>query len=507
MARSIHRRGINEGIEVVGAVGERISLTLNKWAKLDFFIKGTLEGSLIVQLQTPLNFFEEIGLATRVHAVLKAAVAIGLESDLTVGQIINRVTQRPEMSGPAGQLFKTIMDEIQIEGVLYGQLAVAVMAYADLIATFDIFGAEGFELVCDAGYGFIVGGGYRCYLKANIDSLRRVVQRLSDIFIYEVLREVKKLGLSRDSFFQLEFMFRNVFRLSYELGFRLKHYDNSSDPAYEIRRSVIEIFIGEGQWWILRRISQSTGTFIQNLLNNSNLRSSGDVLSLLRLIETTPMEAKELRSYTQKFVQNANQITPRIHANIINSWLQNISALWACLTLLEVLSRSFADGTSFFYGEPKVTSPIPERVRSWIYTQLQKPESEELTLNDLKNYLLGEPLSSLLDRETDVPYFLEQLYTKFFFSESPTERVRLLLNYLPESISPEDIYIEYIRSDLSLILERQLSANLKNRIGQRFTGQQEISILIQSALFPMTTIVTDHVLTSLINGNISNEDQ
>ncbi len=71
-------RGVDYGIEVLGTLGTTINLTLNEWAKFKFFLQASFEGSLKVQFQTLLNLFGDIGMMTRLQAVAKAAIAMGL---------------------------------------------------------------------------------------------------------------------------------------------------------------------------------------------------------------------------------------------------------------------------------------------------------------------------------------------------------------------------------------------------------------------------------------------
>ncbi|MEC0269074.1 hypothetical protein [Paenibacillus anseongense] len=501
----VQRRGINEGINVLGEIGANIKNVLGHWAKLDFFFVGELQASLQVQLQTPLNLFDEIGLATRLHAIAKAAIAVGIEIDLTVGQIVNRVTQRSEVKGLPEKIFRIIMEEIELEGVVYGQLAVAIMAYADLVAVFDLFDTEKFEFVFDAGYGFIVGGGYRCYVRANLHSPKRMFQRVLDPFIFETLREVKKLGLTNDQTLQLEFLFRVVFRFSYDLGKNFQQFSNSSDADTDNQNIIINIFIEEGQWWFLRRISQFGGNSIRNQLNRIRLISE-DVKPLLQLIETLPTEGTELWAYIQKWVQIIDKITPLIPVNEKSNWVQNISIMWASLSLLFPMSQRFVTGNNLYIDDPNdpVNTPIPGQVRSWINIQLQRSESNELTILDLRTYLVDTPLSLLLDREPLVQNFLNIFHTLF----STFNNIAMgLLHYKQGSISPSVSDIQSIQSGLLSIVQTQLTNNLRNRIKHQLPLQSEVLILIENSLFPLIDMVSKEVLSSVINGSYHVEDR
>ncbi|TYP76685.1 hypothetical protein [Paenibacillus methanolicus] len=500
--QSVERRGINEGVRVIGEVEGRITNILNEWADLDILGKISLEGSLAVQLQTPLNFFDQIGLAARVQAIARAAIAIGIESNITVGQIMNRVTERPEIQGIPEKLFRLVLDEIVLEGDIHAQAAIAVMAYADLIATFDIFDNKGFELVFDTGYGFLAGGGYRTYLKANIGNPQRMVQRLFDLFIFEIMNEVKAMGLSGDSLLQLEFLFRMVSRLSYDLGLRLR-FSSQSTLGDELRKTILETFIAEGQWWFYRRISQFLSVVIRNILRNNNL-GSADIEAFLRLMDSVPMELNQLRSFNQTFASYVDLITPEIPSNLQNDWLQNISALWASLSLTESLSRSFSSG-GLFITDPKVVTPIPDRIRIWINSSLQKPINEELILSDLMNYLLDAPLSLLLERESQVLTFITIF--RDLFNGTPRDVTRGLLTYISNSIPPSSSNMQSIHSNLTKIVERQFSSQIQESIKERFARQQEVSILLEASLFPMIEIIVKHALTSVMNENYRDENQ
>lgn len=483
----IRRRGVNAGISVLAQAGVRIDDALKLWNGLDFFLNARLETSLKVQFQTPLNLFEEIGLAARVQAIARAAVGVGIESDITVGQILDRVTRKPEMDGLPGQILNILMDEVEIEGVMFAQLAIAVMGYANMVISADIFGSNSFEIVFETGYGFKAGGGYRWYVRLDVDSPRRILQRLMDVFIFEILRQVKR-ELSTDQILQLEFLFRIVFRLSLDLG-------NKLEPS---KRAITRTFIEEGQWWFYRSISHFVGDEIRNVLRRNNIRSDR-ALELLDHLMTIPTEANDLEDYIEELVSDINQITSRIPSRDSVIWLRSISTLWASLTILKEMSRLFVNGSSdlFIFNSSVVVDPRSRDISSWINQQLARPIDSELTLHDLRNFLIGVPLTVFLEEKPSIANFIELF--KPYFMGTEFDIIKGLLNHPPIRNPADPLILRTLLSNLQILTERALGDSVRNSIKRVFGDRKEIRLLVDSTLLPLVDIVMNHVLPSLID--------
>lgn len=125
------RRGMNYKLGAQAMA--QINNLLNKWAELK--ILGSAEVSLLlqVQIQTPLDLFDEAGLAGRLQAVLKAAVAAGLSMNMTVKELLKILKNKPSGNGLSGELIELLLEESELEGYLYAQFAVGFMAYANFV--------------------------------------------------------------------------------------------------------------------------------------------------------------------------------------------------------------------------------------------------------------------------------------------------------------------------------------------------------------------------------------
>ncbi|MFB7816725.1 hypothetical protein ACFC0X_21420 [Paenibacillus chitinolyticus] len=219
------------------------------------------------QAQAPLDLFDEAGLAVRLQAIARLAAGIGLRPRMSVRDLTDAVGGLPDMKGAPMELFQLLLGEITIQGEMHAQAAVAIMAYANLVAsgTFlsnDGFGKPGFQYIFEAGYGFKVGGGYRAFVEVNFDNPRRLINRYAEAAITQMIAlagqstSPEQLALIRS----LEAPVIIGARLAYEIG---------ELPREQAGERSIAVIILEGQRWLLKRFRETaSNSTVQWTANN-----------------------------------------------------------------------------------------------------------------------------------------------------------------------------------------------------------------------------------------------
>ncbi|SEG55968.1 hypothetical protein [Paenibacillus sp. UNC499MF] len=303
------------------------------------------------QAQAPLDLFEEAGLAVRLQAVASLAAGIGLRPRMSIKDLTDAVGGMPDMKGAPMEMFELFLKEITIQGELHAQAAVAIMAYANLVASGTFlangeFGKPGFQYIFEAGYGFKVGGGYRAFVEVNFDNPRRLITRYAEAAITRIIASAGSgaSGMIRS----LEAPLIIGSRLAYEIG---------ELPKEQAGERSIAVIITEGQRWLLKRFAETGANGTEqwaaaNLLTALN-KHMGSKLTLYPF--TGPLEVQ----------------APENIANEINTALGRSPGT--------ALSQS--DLTAYLTAKP-------------LQTLLSRSEETRLVLNIFQNAFPGDPQAS-----------------------------------------------------------------------------------------------------------------
>ncbi|WP_051217240.1 hypothetical protein [Paenibacillus assamensis] len=245
---------VRRGVSFQETAGVGVSALFNKMKNVPIFADITGEAKVQFQAQSPLDMLEEAGVAVRLQAIARVAAGIGLKPNINIEQLRKIVTELPDMKGTPTELFNLLLEEIRINGVLYAQAAIAIMAYANLVATGSLFSDDedikpGFNMVFEAGYGFKVGAGYRGYVEVNFDSPRKLIYRYSDLAVSKMIARAEQSGLSSSQLSLIRSLQAPIVattRLALEIG------QLSKEQA--ITRS-ITIILQETQRWIISKLA------------------------------------------------------------------------------------------------------------------------------------------------------------------------------------------------------------------------------------------------------------
>ncbi|MBU7319524.1 hypothetical protein [Paenibacillus oleatilyticus] len=494
-ARSEERRGRNYelGIELLAQINNLI----NKWAQLKILVDAKASAVVQAQIQTPLDLFDEAGLAVRLRAVLEAAVAVGLSMNITMGQLAEMLKAKPQGRGLSGQLLEILLNETQLEGALFGQYAVGFMAYANFVTVGSLhknenFPEPAFQFLYEVGMGFIVGGGYRSYIHVAMPHPRRLVELFSNKLIDGIIG--KAIASQRDQAIMLGAMLRIGILVSYEISDQLS--SEISINTDEIARKVVTIV-----WRQLQRVVfLQMGLFFRNqvvsLLNRSGLPSDQTAPVLRSLQDIQPLQ---FPSYSSEMFTSVTHLASSIQEEAKKQdMLAAVSALWAAAYFITSTSQD-TGGISF----PEFSGALPTQfsleVRHWINTSLNRDKDASLTQKDLLRFLLDKPVASALqgaENISDIGKIVgptigsdaQQGIQRLFSTQAELTSTGGFRTVLSTMSRPFDDYVD-----------REISGR-SEAISNVLFDEPEIVVLFQRGLVPGIQIVSDILLPEVAKG-------
>ncbi len=480
-----YKEEVRRGFDLGGRIAAGVEALLNKWLNLRLFAEIGGEVTLRAQAQTPLDLFEEAGLAVRLQAIARLAVGVGLDFQLTVGQLIDQLERRPDVRGLPARLLMTLLSEVSLRGELYGQAAIAVMAYLDLVATGSLLSTEyrpaGFNMVFDYGMGFKAGGGYRLALRAEFARPRRLVVRVTDLLVSELIRAAargRELG-------DVEVALRLGTRLAYEVGQRLS--DRADVTSAEVSRTAIEIVVQEGQRLLFDRLAQFGRSQMAELLTGPHMRMEAEAVRLVQsLLSALPADpsGEQLAELVQA-VAKAAPAMPGIERR--RAWEQAAAMLWAAYTLRDQLAEHIREEEGRFSPTGAVGRPVPGTIAAWINAL------DSVSLEDLAGFLLEQPLTLWLERQPEAAALL-RLFTPAL-GETPVEAARALLRFQGAD-DPQEMLRDLL-GHLQALVGPRLTAQVDRLMQQSFPGQEEVKALFEYGLIPALEMAVTVVLPQL----------
>ncbi|HFU7058168.1 TPA: hypothetical protein ACGN81_005269 [Bacillus cereus] len=500
-----NKRGFYKMWELAGEAGINIDTLLKEWGKLDFFLKGSVEASVGIRGQTPLNLFdgkEQAGLALQLQAIAQAAIAIGLEIDLTISQLIEELEGRPDTDDFQTQLLGIILQETKIEGVMYAQAAIAVMAYARLIITGSFFSNEqhedgpGFKMIFDGGYGFIAGSGYRCYIQANMTNPGNLICRASDLTVTECMKKVSPFSKVRI----MEAPLQMGLRLAYTLGENLRKNFITGDPR--INQATI-IIIEEGQRWFLHQFNKFARENMQEMISRTGV-STHTAFELLNILNERVISIDEMKRNLVKIKDLSLEIAPSLPPAYQEAWLKQTSINWASMNLYINISEQQLKETIEYYSF-QGSIEIPESISIEIKKHLANPPSGLLQIEHLMIFLFENTLSALLEQQSDISYVID-IY-KTVFPGTDQEVLQHLFNFKPSNTtSPDKDTLAKLYNGLNTFYQTHMM-QIEDLLEKEIPANTELVYVLTHSILPSLALILDVVIPEMLNGFQSGEDK
>ncbi|WP_217558040.1 hypothetical protein [Paenibacillus sp. GbtcB18] len=494
-AKSEQRRGVDYAL---GAeFRKQINELLNKWAQLKILVEAKVSATAQVKIQTPLDLFDEAGFAARLQIVLEAAVAAGLNMNLTMGQLAEILKARPEGKGLSGQLLELLLNETKLEAALFGQYAIGFMAYANFVTVGSLhkneeFPEPSFQFLYEAGMGFIVGGGYRSYIHMKMPDPRHLVQIFSDLLIDGVVNKV--ITTQQDQALMLGSMLKIAVKASYEVSDRLSNETNPNKD--EIARKVLLIIWDQFQKVVFLQMGLFYRAQVVDLLNRSNLPSDESAALVQKL---QAVKANQFPTYSDELFRSLSLLITSIQdEHTKREFVEALSVLWV---------------SSYFIAFPYESSPTDDfhsftgslpfqfhpEIKNWINTSLKRDKDANLNVEEILGFLLDRPVASAVQGTENLRHVGRIL------SPALGNDLHLVIQKLfhPQEVMASIGSFQSILSAISQSFDDYVDREISGRsaaISNTLSDEQEIALLFNRALVPSIQIVSDILLPETVNG-------
>lgn len=474
---------------------------MKKWGSVRFLSHISAEATVQAQAQTPLNMFREAGLAIRLQAIARLAAGVGLSLDMTVGDLLKLLKQRPEVQGLFGNLLDIFLEEVSLEGALYAQAAIAVMAYANLVVTGSLFRSDevkepGFQMVFEMGMGFKAGGGYRVVLDLKMTEARRLVARISDVLVSGLVRSAEQSAGAIRDLASLEAVLKIAVRLAYEIGKALS--DANTVTADEWRQRSVQVMVQEAQRWILSQVSSFAVERFRVLLQEANIQTeqSRQFLNLLSGKAAEPVLAQE--DWDEILQASENLISSFPEGDKRQQWLQTLSMAWSAVTLNHDAAAHISADTALYTFTGNLAAQPPASVRSWINLQLNQGSEQALRKEDLITFLMGNPLALLLQESGETTAFL-RVFGAAFTGTPQTIAASLFSFQGSTPVSAQEL-LQAVLPEFQSFAGNLLSGQLVPAVRRALGGNPEIAALLDHALLPALQLMNEAVLPEVLRG-------
>ncbi len=228
--------------------------------------RASAEARVTVQVQLPLNLFDEAGASVRLQAVAEAAAGIQAGLGLTIGQFVELAEQVVGEQGVPIRLMLLFLEEVDLTAGVYAKVAATAQAqaYATIVGTLlddSVRGLKpGFNIVAGAGLGLAAGAGVRVYARAGFRDFARFYAQAVDLVVDAIFDETEaRLGSAAGpTLIAALDAARPTFKIAFRLGYDVGDFLASQRPpqnaqgAAALAARATAVVLEEGQRYLLR---------------------------------------------------------------------------------------------------------------------------------------------------------------------------------------------------------------------------------------------------------------
>lgn len=261
----------------------------NASAELSKFVRASIAGTAFaraqagIQLQLPLNLFEEFGFSVRAEAIAEAAAGVEADLGLSIGDFVLLAQRNPDLTGLALEILLLFLEEVSIGGSFEVNVSASAKAHASISVSGTIIekagDKAGFYYTIDAGAGLAAGVGMGFKAGAEFKDFRRFFGRAVDKTVDTTIQEILKIipsnlklntnpnGLSPDDpnlnlapwFEAFAPVAKIALRIAYEAGLKIAENNpgHSKNDAAILCDEAIKIFLEESQRFIFNKLLES----------------------------------------------------------------------------------------------------------------------------------------------------------------------------------------------------------------------------------------------------------
>lgn len=261
----------------------------NASAELSKFVHASIEGTAFaraqagIQLQLPLNLFDEFGFSARAEAIAEAAAGIEVALGLSIGDFVLLAKRDPNLIGLSLEILLLFLEEVSIGGSFEVNVSASAKAHASASVSGTIIekpgDKAGFFFTIDAGAGLAAGVGMGFKAGAEFKDFRRffgrTVDKTVDTTIQEILKLIPpdlKLSIDQSPLNPLFESFAPVakiaLRIAYDLGLKIAENNpgHSKNDTAILCDETVKTFLEESQRFIFNKLLESGIDSIRKLL-------------------------------------------------------------------------------------------------------------------------------------------------------------------------------------------------------------------------------------------------
>jgi len=436
------RRGLNVeiGLEALATADANFRKFIAATARGNAF--AAAEASL--QIQLPLNLFDEFGVVVGAQAVAQAAAGIEVGLGISVGDFVRLAQQDPASNGLPLSLLLMLLEEVDISAVVEVHVAASAMAYAVLKVSGNVIGkptrAAGFYCSAKAGCGCAAGVGFSARAGAGFKDFRRFYGRAIDKTLDTTLQAIEgMLPPSADFVRPLLTAFgpvaKTAFRTAYEIGDYIARNSpgNSPKEASDLANHCVGIVLEEAQRFLfgqllgagLKGIQGQVAQIIGNLVKGGWDALMPERRALADLLYRMPAEpfqpTEDNTKYWGDLLTNGVDFVTAIPGLVGDDMIKSLAMLYAGAELLieaitnrvnQAQAYAVAIGAGRVATKPSFTGPVanapPRAVKTYMCRVLGKSASASLDYADLIQFLVDDVVVDALRREVpEVDAFLQ----------------------------------------------------------------------------------------------------
>ena len=270
----------------------------NASAELSKFVHASIEGTAFaraqagIQLQLPLNLFDEFGFSVKAEAIAEAAAGVEVALGLSIGDFVLLAKRDPNLIGLPLEILLLFLEEVSIGGSFEINVSASAKAHASVSVAGTIIekagDKAGFYYTVDAGVGLAAGVGMGFKAGAEFKDFRRFFGRAVDKSVDTTIQEILKLipsnlklntnpnglnpndpNLNLNPWFEAFSPIAKIaLRIAYDVGLKIAENNpgHSQNDAAVLCDEAIKTFLEESQRFILNKLLESGIDSIRKLL-------------------------------------------------------------------------------------------------------------------------------------------------------------------------------------------------------------------------------------------------
>ncbi|MFZ7115652.1 MAG: hypothetical protein ACO1G9_09765, partial [Bacteroidota bacterium] len=273
----------------------------NASAELSKFVHASIEGTAFaraqagIQLQLPLNLFDEFGFSAKAEAIAEAAAGVEVALGLSIGDFVLLAKRDPNLIGLPLEILLLFLEEVSIGGSFEINVSASAKAHASVSVSGTIVekagDKAGFFYTIDAGVGLAAGVGMGFKAGAEFKDFRRFYGRAVDKTVDTTINEILKLipsdlklgnnpdGLPPDDvslnltpwFEAFAPVAKIALRIAYDVGLKIAENNpgHSKNDAAILCDEAVKTFLEESQRFIFNKLLDSGIDAVRKLLEQT----------------------------------------------------------------------------------------------------------------------------------------------------------------------------------------------------------------------------------------------